>query len=96
MPKTAGEIKPKQAAIIAAELKDFRLKVAGTKSFNDAQVTKGGADVSEFDNQTMMSKKHSGLFACGEVLDVDGVCGGFNLAWAFASGRLAGETAAKE
>ena len=96
MPKTAGEINRKQAAIIAAELKDFRLKVAGTKSFNDAQVTKGGADVSEFDNKTMMSKKHSGLFACGEVLDVDGACGGFNLAWAFASGRLAGETAAKE
>ncbi len=95
MPKTAGEIKPKQAAIIAAELKDFRLKVTGTKSFNDAQVTKGGADVSEFDSKTMMSKKHSGLFACGEVLDVDGACGGFNLAWAFASGRLAGETAAK-
>ncbi len=95
MPKTAGEIKPKQAAIIAAELKDFRLKVAGTKSFNDAQVTKGGADVSEFDSRTMMSRKHSGLFACGEVLDVDGACGGFNLAWAFASGRLAGENAAK-
>lgn len=94
-PQTAGEIKPKQAAIIAAELKDFRLRVTGTKSFNDAQVTKGGADVSEFDGRTMMSKKHSGLFACGEVLDVDGACGGFNLAWAFASGRLAGENAAK-
>lgn len=96
MPKTSGEIKPKQAAIIAAELKDFRLKVAGTKGFNDAQVTKGGVDVSEFDSKTMMSKKHSGLFACGEVLDVDGACGGFNLAWAFASGRLAGENAAKQ
>ncbi|MBQ3497769.1 MAG: aminoacetone oxidase family FAD-binding enzyme [Clostridia bacterium] len=95
LPKTAGEIRHKQAAIIAAELKDFRLKLTGTKSFNDAQVTKGGADVSEFDSQTMMSKKHSGLFACGEVLDVDGACGGFNLAWAFASGRLAGENAVK-
>ena len=95
MPKTAGEIKPKQAAIIAAELKDFRLKVTGTKSYNDAQVTKGGADVSEFDSKTMMSKKAQNLFACGEVLDVDGACGGFNLAWAFASGRLAGETTAK-
>ena len=57
MPKTAGEIKPKQAAVIAATLKDFRLSVTGTKSYNDAQVTHGGADVSEFDNSTMMSKK---------------------------------------
>ncbi len=95
LPKTAGEIKPKQAAIIASALKNFTLTVTGTKSFNDAQVTKGGADVSEFDSRTMMSKKCDGLFACGEVLDVDGACGGFNLAWAFASGRLAGENAAK-
>ena len=95
LPKTAGEIKPKQAAIIAAELKNFTLAVTGTKSFNDAQVTKGGADVNEFDSRTMMSKKADGLFACGEVLDVDGACGGFNLAWAFASGRLAGKNAAK-
>ncbi len=95
LPKTAGEIKPKQAAIIAAELKNFKLAVTGTKSFNDAQVTKGGADVSEFDSHTMMSKKADGLFVCGEVLDVDGACGGFNLAWAFASGRLAGKNAAK-
>lgn len=95
MPKTAGEIKPKQAAVIAATLKDFRLSVTGTKSYNDAQVTRGGADVNEFDNSTMMSKKVSNLFACGEVLDVDGACGGFNLAWAFASGRLAGKSAAE-
>ena len=95
LPKTAGEIKPKQAAIIAATLKDFRLSVAGTKSYNDAQVTRGGADVNEFDNGTMMSKKVKNLYACGEVLDVDGACGGFNLAWAFASGRLAGKSAAQ-
>lgn len=95
MPKTAGEIKPKQAAIIVAMLKDFRLGVTGTKSYNDAQVTRGGADISEFDNSTMMSKKVNNLFACGEVLDVDGACGGFNLAWAFASGRLAGKSAAE-
>ncbi len=95
LPKTAGEIKPKQAAIIAATLKDFRLTVTGTKGYNDAQVTLGGADVSEFDNNTMMSKKVKNLFACGEVLDVDGACGGFNLAWAFASGRLAGKSAAE-
>lgn len=96
LPKTAGEIKPKQAAIIAAILKDFRLKVTGTKSYNDAQVTRGGADVNEFDNSTMMSKKVNNLYACGEVLDVDGACGGFNLAWAFASGRLAGKSAAQQ
>lgn len=95
LPKTAGEISGKQAAVIAATLKDFRLNVTGTKGFNDAQVTSGGADIKEFDNRTMMSKKVSNLFACGEVLDVDGACGGFNLAWAFASGRLAGRSAAE-
>ncbi len=95
LPKTAGEIKPKHAAIIAATLKNFRLSVTGTKSYNDAQVTLGGANVNEFDNTTMMSKKVRDLYACGEVLDVDGACGGFNLAWAFASGRLAGKSAAE-
>ena len=79
---------------IALELKGFTLTLKGTKSFNDAQITKGGADVRQFDAHTMMSKTVANLYACGEILDVDGACGGFNLAWAFASGRLAGKNAA--
>lgn len=95
LPKFAKEINEESAKKIALELKGFTLTLKGTKSFNDAQITKGGADVRQFDSRTMMSKKTDGLYACGEILDVDGACGGFNLAWAFASGRLAGENAAK-
>lgn len=94
MPKTAKEIGTKQAGIIATELKNFTLALKGTKGFNDAQVTKGGASVKEFDPFTLESIKHKGLYVCGELLDVDGACGGFNLAWAFASGRAAGHSAA--
>ena len=59
-------------------------------SWNNAQVTKGGAITSQFDNVTMESKLVKNLYACGEVLDIDGDCGGYNLQWAWSSGRLAG------
>ena len=56
----------------------------------NAQVTAGGVRADEFDPQTLESRLVPGLFACGEVLDVDGDCGGYNLQWAWASGRKAG------
>lgn len=71
-------------------LKDFTLDVKGTKGFDMSQVTCGGADVKEFDEKTMQSKKVKNLYCCGEILDVDARCGGFNLQWAWSSGRLAG------
>ena len=55
-----------------------------------AQVTAGGMVTAEFDPGTMESRLVPGLYACGEVLDVDGDCGGYNLQWAWSSGRLAG------
>ena len=55
----------------------------------NAQVTAGGAELSGFDPETLESKVVPGLFACGEVLDVDGDCGGFNLQWAWSSAMLA-------
>ena len=61
-----------------------------------AQVTAGGIVTNEFDSATMESKLVPGLYACGEVLDVDGDCGGYNLQWAWSSGRLAGLNAGKE
>ena len=70
--------------------KDFRLPVLGTAGFESAQVTAGGMDTSQFDPETLESRLCPGLFACGEVLDIDGDCGGFNLLWAWSSGRLAG------
>ncbi len=57
--------------------------------YTNAQATAGGAALSEFDAGTFMSKKVNGLFAIGEVLDVDGDCGGYNLTWAFSAGLAA-------
>ena len=76
-------------------LKDFRLDVTGRGDARQAQVTRGGAPVAEFEAATMQSRLVRGLFAAGEVLDVDGRCGGFNLHWAWASGIVAGENAAR-
>ena len=75
---------------IISTLRSWEFRVLGTKSLDFAQTTIGGADCDEFDPDTMQSKLVSGLYACGEVLDVDGDCGGYNLTWAFASGILAG------
>ena len=69
---------------------DFCLPVTGTEGFDNAQVTAGGLRSSDFDPRTLESRLVSGLFACGELLDIDGDCGGYNLQWAWASGRLAG------
>ena len=74
----------------AASAKDFCLAIRGTEGFDQAQVTAGGIRTEEFDPHTLESRLVPGLYACGEVLDIDGDCGGFNLQWAWASGRLAG------
>ena len=68
----------------------FRLDVRGVKGFESAQVTAGGLDISGFDPLTLESRHQPGLHACGEMLDVDGDCGGYNLMFAFGSGLLAG------
>ena len=70
--------------------RDFALPVKGTEGFDHAQVTAGGLRTADFDPRTLESRLCPGLFACGELLDVDGDCGGFNLQWAWSSGRLAG------
>ena len=75
---------------IARQVKRFALPITGTCGFDQAQVTAGGLRTEEFDPETLESRVVPGLYACGEVLDVDGDCGGFNLQWAWASGRLAG------
>ncbi|MHB9003990.1 MAG: NAD(P)/FAD-dependent oxidoreductase [Coriobacteriia bacterium] len=80
---------------LAERLKDFRLAVTGRGDASQSQVTRGGAAVSDFDAHTMESRRVPGLFAAGEALDIDGRCGGFNLHWAWASGMLAGASAAR-
>ena len=75
---------------IAAQVKGFTLPITGVCGFDQAQVTAGGLRCGEFDPHTMESRLVPGFYACGEVLDIDGDCGGYNLQWAWSSGRAAG------
>ncbi|MGN0555215.1 MAG: aminoacetone oxidase family FAD-binding enzyme [Candidatus Fimenecus sp.] len=83
-------------ARFSEEITAFTVKVTGVRGFEFAQVTAGGADCREFDCETMQSKRIKNLYACGEALNVDGGCGGYNLQWAWSSGRAAGEAVVKE
>ena len=76
-------------------LKKYRVKILETTGFKNAQVTAGGVSLDEVNAETLESKIVKGLYFSGEVLDVYGECGGFNLQWAWASGYIAGENAAK-
>ena len=77
---------------IAALIKSFAFSAISTTGFENSQVTAGGLDTNEFDSQTMMSKKHKNLYAIGEILDIDGDCGGYNLHFAFSSAFCAAES----
>lgn len=79
----------KQIEKIAKIIKNFEFNVTGTTGFVNSQVTAGGLDTTQFDNKTMMSKTNKGLYAVGEILDIDGDCGGFNLQWAWSSAMCA-------
>jgi len=70
-------------------LKEWTFKVSGTNSFDNAQVTAGGVDTKEVDENTLQSKIVPNLYFAGEILDVDGDCGGFNLQWAWSSASVA-------
>ena len=74
-------------------VKCFEVSLTEPMGMDSAQVTAGGIVTKEFCPETMESRLVSGLYACGEVLDIDGDCGGYNLQWAWASGRLAGHHA---
>lgn len=75
--------------------RDLRFVVRGPAEPERAQVTRGGLVTGQFDPATLEARGMPGLFACGEALDVDGACGGFNLAWAWKSGMVAGGAAAR-
>jgi len=79
---------------LARYLKNWRIPIAGTKGWKEAQVTVGGINCEEVYQHTLGSRKKAGLYFAGEVLDVDGPCGGWNLQWAWSSGFAAGESAA--
>ena len=84
-----------QGEELARMLCAYPLRVTGVRGYDQAQVTQGGIDTADFDPATMACKHHPGLYACGEILNVDGDCGGYNLQFAFATGLLAAADAAK-
>ena len=77
-------------------VKNLCVPLTEPMGMDSAQVTAGGILTADFDEETMESRLVPGLFACGEVLDIDGDCGGYNLQWAWSSGRCAGTAAGKE
>ncbi|HSQ35198.1 MAG TPA: NAD(P)/FAD-dependent oxidoreductase [Candidatus Binatia bacterium] len=90
----AAELSAADRTALARLLKDWSLPISGTLPWPEAQVTAGGIALDEVDPETLESRLVSGLFFCGEILDVDGDCGGFNLQWAWSSGFVAGQSAA--
>ena len=89
--RPAETLTDKELQAIAHWIKFFPLTVTGVMGLEQAQVTAGGIQTSEFRPDTLESRLCPGLFATGEVLDIDGDCGGYNLQWAWSSGRLAGK-----
>ena len=92
----SNSVNTHQIEDVCAAIKSFRVVLTEPMGMDSAQVTAGGVLTEQFDPETMESKLVPGLYACGEVLDIDGDCGGFNLQWAWSSGRLAGRCAGKE
>ncbi len=92
--KKIAHLSKDEVGRLAKILTDWRFKITGSKSFKDAQVTAGGVDTDEINSSTMESKLVKGLYFAGEIVDIDGDCGGFNLQWAWSSGYIAGENSA--
>ena len=86
----AKELTIEELMAVCACVKAFELELTEPLGMDSAQVTAGGVITDQFDPNTLESKLVPGLYACGEVLDVDGDCGGYNLQWAWSSGRAAG------
>lgn len=86
------KIYKKQIVELVNKIKGFQVDITSPNPFNQAQVTAGGVDTKEINSRTMESKIMKDLYFCGELIDVDGTCGGYNLQWAWSSGRLAGKS----
>lgn len=92
--KKVGELSGKQIAKLLGQLKEYEAIVMSVNPFANAQVCCGGVDTRQVDPSTMESKIRKDLYLAGEILDVDGICGGYNLQFAWSSGVLAGRSAA--
>ena len=94
--RSISNLLDEELAAVCRTVKAFEVGLTEPMGMDSAQVTAGGMVTAEFDPATMESRLVPGLYACGEVLDIDGDCGGFNLQWAWSSGRCAGLAAGKE
>ena len=93
--KPVKDLNDSEIRQLCTVLKKYRIKILDTTGFKNAQVTAGGVSLDEVNSETLESKIVKGLYFSGEVLDVYGECGGFNLQWAWASGYIAGKNSAK-
>jgi predicted Rossmann fold flavoprotein len=91
-----SELHDEELTAVCHAVKAFEVPLTEPLGMDSAQVTAGGVLTAGFDDKTMESKTVPGLYACGEVLDIDGDCGGYNLQWAWSSGRMAGLHAGKD
>ena len=94
--KNISQITKEEVMDISEILTSWEFDIIGSKGWKEAQVTAGGVSTKEIDNKTMESKKVKGLYIVGEILDIDGDCGGFNLQWAWSSAYVAGVSASIE
>ncbi len=94
--KPSGNVSEKELEAVADQIKHHTIKINGTNSFEQAQVCTGGVATQEIDANTMESKHLKNLYFAGELVDVDGTCGGYNLQWAWSSGYLAGISAGRK
>ncbi len=94
LPKRAGACGYDRCGRIAETVKHFRFPITGSMGWESAQVTAGGVCGAEIDNRTMESKRCGGLYLTGELIDLYGDCGGFNLHWAWSTGIAAGQACA--
>lgn len=93
-PKAAAHFSKGQLTAVSRMIKCFRFPVLGLLSWDSAQVTAGGVPLGEVDCRTMESRTCRGLYLAGELLNVDGDCGGYNLHWAWSTGMAAGRASA--
>ena len=93
--RESDTLSDKEILKIAKIIKSWSFKVTGMMPWDNAQVTAGGIELSEINPETMESKLAGGIYVTGELLDIDGPCGGYNLQWAWSSGALAGSEASK-
>jgi len=93
--RPAGSLSEEEIQSLTELIKEFETEIASVNPFENAQICCGGVDVREINPKTLESKRKKGLYLIGELLDVDGICGGYNLQWAWSTGAIAGTHAGR-